>query len=142
MYFWIDQLSINQYDISERNLQVPLMGFIFARASHVTIWLGINPIYTNAALTFTSPSADESRKADALATLVRDAYFSRLWIVQEVLLAADLRIMISSHMCIPWKAISGFTYIDALSIRNIPQPALALLELSSPVRVLLSRNIA
>ena len=37
---WIDAICINQSDDQERSTQVPLMKFIFLRASSVLIWLG------------------------------------------------------------------------------------------------------
>ena len=37
---WIDAICINQCDITERNIQVSLMGDIFRAASGVTVWLG------------------------------------------------------------------------------------------------------
>ncbi|KAF2489606.1 hypothetical protein BU16DRAFT_424386, partial [Lophium mytilinum] len=37
---WIDQLCINQTDISERSSQVQLMGTIYTHASRVIMWLG------------------------------------------------------------------------------------------------------
>ncbi|KAF2104388.1 hypothetical protein NA57DRAFT_70595 [Rhizodiscina lignyota] len=37
---WIDAISINQLSVDERNSQVFLMQHIYARASHVVIWLG------------------------------------------------------------------------------------------------------
>lgn len=37
---WIDQISINQEDLEERNSQVQLMGKIYKSAANVLIWLG------------------------------------------------------------------------------------------------------
>jgi len=37
---WIDQLCINQDDISEKDLQVPLMRTIYEKARDVLVWLG------------------------------------------------------------------------------------------------------
>jgi len=37
---WVDQICINQDDISERNTQVQLMGRIYSCASLVIVWLG------------------------------------------------------------------------------------------------------
>lgn len=39
-FLWIDQLSINQDDISERNVQVKHMGDIYRESQGVLIWLG------------------------------------------------------------------------------------------------------
>ncbi|KAH7239838.1 heterokaryon incompatibility protein-domain-containing protein [Fusarium solani] len=40
---WIDALCINQLDLGERRLQVPLMGDIYSQATNVLIWLGPDP---------------------------------------------------------------------------------------------------
>jgi len=37
---WIDALCINQADVSEKNVQVPLMSRIYSMAECVIIWLG------------------------------------------------------------------------------------------------------
>jgi hypothetical protein len=38
--FWIDQLCIDQRNISERSQQVQMMGDIYTRAQEVVVWLG------------------------------------------------------------------------------------------------------
>jgi hypothetical protein len=43
---WIDALCINQSNIEERNRQVRLMPFIYARAQVVLVWLGLGPNIT------------------------------------------------------------------------------------------------
>lgn len=42
-YFWIDQISIDQIAVGERNYQVPLMGHIFSNAQQVVVWLDSDP---------------------------------------------------------------------------------------------------
>ncbi|OCK83140.1 HET-domain-containing protein, partial [Lepidopterella palustris CBS 459.81] len=37
---WVDALCINQSDILEKNIQVPLMGAIYSIAKSVLVWLG------------------------------------------------------------------------------------------------------
>lgn len=39
-YFWIDQITIDQFNVEEKNHQVSQMGDIYSRAEHVLIWLG------------------------------------------------------------------------------------------------------
>lgn len=39
---WIDQISIDQQNLSERNHQVQLMGDIFSNAVEVVVWLGLS----------------------------------------------------------------------------------------------------
>ncbi|KAH9203637.1 heterokaryon incompatibility protein-domain-containing protein [Leptodontidium sp. 2 PMI_412] len=37
---WVDAICINQFDLEEKNIQVPLMKDIYSKASVVLIWLG------------------------------------------------------------------------------------------------------
>lgn len=37
---WIDALCINQEDLEEKSVQIPLMGSIYSHASRVLVWLG------------------------------------------------------------------------------------------------------
>lgn len=39
-YLFVDQLCINQEDLTERSQQVALMGMIFSRSKSVLVWLG------------------------------------------------------------------------------------------------------
>ncbi|PMD36282.1 HET-domain-containing protein [Hyaloscypha variabilis F] len=100
---WIDAICINQGDGSERNHQVMQMGAIYSHASRVLVWLGLPDVTTQIAfevcksslrgpdhystdvkLTF---SIDELK---AIRDLCYREYWSRLWIVQEVLLAHEI----------------------------------------------------
>lgn len=38
--FWIDAVCINQQDVDERSIQVPLMREIYQGADRVVVWLG------------------------------------------------------------------------------------------------------
>jgi hypothetical protein len=40
--FWIDAICINQTNIDEKSLQIPMMGDIFSTAMQVIAWLGEN----------------------------------------------------------------------------------------------------
>jgi len=98
---WVDQICINQADVAERNAQVALMAFIYSRAATVVSWLGPTLRHYDLAeeyhdmfvLVKDAPPhhlatgsfhfADDSL-ADMSPT---DAYWSRMWIVQEVCLA-------------------------------------------------------
>lgn len=44
-YLWIDQLTIDQTNFSERNAQVRIMGEIYRRSSMCLVWLGTDPRY-------------------------------------------------------------------------------------------------
>jgi hypothetical protein len=85
-YLWIDQICINQSDVNERNHQVRLMSNIYRSARVVTVWLGETTVPTYV------PS-DCLWTLDMIAKTLYDPYFSRLWIVQEVLLAREADIV-------------------------------------------------
>jgi len=40
-YLWVDQVCINQDDLSERAQQVSIMGAIYSRCARVLVWLGL-----------------------------------------------------------------------------------------------------
>lgn len=117
---WIDAICIDQEDLCERNAQVSIMGQIYQRATLVLAWLGW-PHGWDPKLTFrfieeafwSLPASEGSpevsankciflgRKYDEMLQMVlqmcRCRYWSRRWIVQEVLLARRITIMCGHH---------------------------------------------
>ncbi|KAF2845081.1 HET-domain-containing protein [Plenodomus tracheiphilus IPT5] len=85
---WIDQLCIDQSNRDERSETVRFMADIYREAAFVVSWLGIDPGMTAAALEF-----ELHKSANALTTLLQNGYFTRLWVVQEVLLARKVHVM-------------------------------------------------
>ncbi|KAH7176773.1 heterokaryon incompatibility protein-domain-containing protein [Dactylonectria macrodidyma] len=47
--FWVDATCINQEDAAEKNVQIPLMGKIYAQCSRAVIWLGPSDVLTRRA---------------------------------------------------------------------------------------------
>jgi hypothetical protein len=100
---WIDAVSIDQQNTSERNHQVAHMRDIYSRATAVIVWLGADIISDDAAQAFDlvvgqsklmyEDSHEDmrwhrSRKQwQALEKLLNRQYWSRFWIIQEVILA-------------------------------------------------------
>jgi hypothetical protein len=83
---WIDQISIDQGSIRERNHQVQLMSTIYTRCKFVIAWLGLS----------SQGVAEEFLHDPCYNTaneLLLNLYFTRVWIVQEILLPHDVRIM-------------------------------------------------
>lgn len=106
-HFWIDQISIDQTNIQERNHQVHMMSQIFRGATEVISWLGKKADDSDIALDhFTasenfelrSQASDDStapeteKMLNALRHVFQRPYWSRLWVVQEILLARTWRI--------------------------------------------------
>ena len=57
---WIDSICIDQTSVSEKSVQIPLMGEIYSRTDKVLIWLGEESLESNLAL-------DHLRRAAVLA---------------------------------------------------------------------------
>jgi len=101
---WADAICINQADVDERGQQVGMMFRIYQLASRVHIWLGeaepqaiggiylLERIFGKTKTLNRAPSdidlwsTEEQRTfgIEALASLCRAPYWTRMWIVQEV----------------------------------------------------------
>ncbi|EME85231.1 uncharacterized protein MYCFIDRAFT_135100, partial [Pseudocercospora fijiensis CIRAD86] len=104
-YIWIDAICINQRDLAERSHQVTLMREIFSIANVVHVWLGpstsstarvldvldragrrLSPDFENAD---SLPAEINSLSNEALESIFANSWWSRLWVVQEVVLAKE-----------------------------------------------------
>ncbi|KAH7086460.1 heterokaryon incompatibility protein-domain-containing protein [Paraphoma chrysanthemicola] len=111
-YLWIDQICINQEDITERNRQVPLMTEIYQTARQVLVWLGQKSHVTveNAALP-EEPAADTDVNGQCLLDWVFEKsifarpWFFRLWTFQEVVLANQIQVLVGED-CQPWESLT------------------------------------
>ncbi|KAJ0148875.1 Uncharacterized protein HZ326_8520 [Fusarium oxysporum f. sp. albedinis] len=117
---WIDQICINQHDLQERSQQVSVMRDIYSQAELVNAWLGVTDspesarvvdmISTMAAgswprtMRIDQPLDDEELQSlglppqnsptyMALSNMLGLAYFSRVWIVQEIAVAKSYQIL-------------------------------------------------
>ena len=126
-HLWIDQLSIDQSRLDERNEQVRRMTEIFTQAVAVVAWLGhgtttsdksmriIADHYTQCDGIHTSQSsaaADKARakkyhRGMAVAPLFQRRYWTRLWIAQEFILPRDL-ILICGEYVITWLELRAY----------------------------------
>ena len=93
---WIDAVCLNQTDEKEKAQQIHKMGDIYRAAKKVHIWLGDDNV-DDARRVFSlirqvelrnewSPSQDE---VSLLAKLFARAWFARLWVIQEAVLAHE-----------------------------------------------------
>ncbi|KAK0672168.1 heterokaryon incompatibility protein-domain-containing protein [Cercophora samala] len=124
---WIDAVCINQDDLQERAFQVKMMGDVYRKAAHTIIWLGRGDQYTKDAVKtiskvaacprsiFAQSSITPFRQQDnsvyeainvpyiswsdwcSLAAFFKRQWFSRLWIVQEVILSRELSLLCGDH---------------------------------------------
>ncbi|KAI8712024.1 HET domain-containing protein [Fusarium sp. LHS14.1] len=112
-YFWIDAICINQNEVSERNHQVRMMSHIYKGAVFVLVWFGPScekALYLLATAdlvklrTVHRPYTGHFQKSDfsePLIPLLESEYWSRMWIVQEFVLAQDL-VFASGSVLVHW----------------------------------------
>ena len=122
--FWIDAVSINQDDDDERDKQVQLMSRIYSLAEKVVAWIGEVPatlemfkavdvfvFYANLLQSVSLADVQTQSPAEILPTydqaltfmtvvlfyILSRRWFSRAWIVQEVVVAKDLVLLFGRH---------------------------------------------
>ncbi|KAF2667666.1 HET-domain-containing protein [Microthyrium microscopicum] len=105
-YFWIDQLSIDQADLGERNHQVAMMANIYRGATRTICWLGSDLPADLGARIFTSKdkSITAPEKARAWKFVFESTYWTRLWVVQEICLSRKVEFLIREVM-LSWRNI-------------------------------------
>ena len=133
---WVDAICINQDSEEEKARQVSIMGGIYAGAKSVVVWLGSpwrddGPVLERVpaitqCLEKITPPVDISRLGQlglpaithpiwrALHDLYDCAWPHRLWIVQEVLLAADLEVLYGRE----WISWADFVSFAQEAIRS------------------------
>ncbi|KAF4814340.1 Heterokaryon incompatibility protein 6, OR allele [Colletotrichum siamense] len=96
---WADAVCINQNDDSEKSSQIPLMADIYRRAEGVLVWLGNDADAETATRTLSwlsrtvGPSLEEDQEkalVTSLDALLQQPWFSRRWIIQEVVRNHDV----------------------------------------------------
>jgi len=113
--FWIDAISIDQANVLEQNHQVQMMREIYTQACCVWVWLGkaddatmsdVAMQYLDTRVTLNGKDVNpkkiwNARKAKAILRLCEKEYWRRIWIVQEVLLAKEVKILCGGR-CVQW----------------------------------------
>ncbi|KFA80375.1 hypothetical protein S40288_10283, partial [Stachybotrys chartarum IBT 40288] len=125
---WVDALCINQDDIQERNSQVGFMDEIYKNAHEVLMWLGDEAEDSSLGLETVKRANDlflKGTKEDilsgamnffgdkaldphwiALGRLLKRPYWTRVWILQEVLLSVN-NIVCCGPYRLPWAYFVG-----------------------------------
>ncbi|EQB47438.1 heterokaryon incompatibility protein [Colletotrichum gloeosporioides Cg-14] len=126
---WIDQICIDQSNNDEKGQQIPLMSRIYQRATNTAIWLGEASEGSDVAiklleevnirLQFTTEDdidpkefermrlpAPESKDWSALWDLLSRQWFTRVWIIQEVILSRDPWVACGDSL-ITWENLSS-----------------------------------
>jgi hypothetical protein len=129
--FWIDAICIDQGNISERNHQVNLMKDIYVQATEVWVWLGaaevedqdkydhvldiIREQSRSGNATTVVEQLSEPDFVEGLLNLYHRPYWSRVWIVQEVLFAREVMVIAGHNWC-SWNDLEKhFSFLDLFS---------------------------
>lgn len=107
---WVDAICINQKDSKERGEQVAKMGRIYSQCFQVVIWLGDDLAFKPSKVFATRHSFHELESLEILMPTIKGSttplnrltiqkllerrYFSRAWVLQELILAARVIIPI------------------------------------------------
>ncbi|SPO07340.1 uncharacterized protein DNG_10034 [Cephalotrichum gorgonifer] len=143
--FWVDAVCINQQDQKERGDQVRLMAYIYRSAASVVSWLGEEDEHTEPGfallrelksvsdrtphlmqvLAGLSPDSGgygeqlavfSNRQAwVAVAHVFQRTYFTRAWIIQEVVLAPAVSVLCGCHE-LPWSAMAEASHFLSTSV--------------------------
>ena len=108
---WADYLCIRQDDHQERGHQVRLMADIYTNATDVYAWLGMATSDTDEACDYFEDLADRVRSPDGKTNngmeyiisgrfddIATRQYWTRVWIVQELLLARRIWVVVGGRM--------------------------------------------
>lgn len=134
-YFWIDAICIDQFNNREKSHQVQLMGEVYSRASNTAICLGdhdessrvIFGLPLSEVRDYSTPhiklvKCNQGLYDWALEKFGNRRYWTRLWIVQEVLLSQNTRIFCGLNM-IPWETLEALVQARLLSAQRSGGPA-------------------
>jgi hypothetical protein len=116
---WVDAICINQKDVLERNEQVKLMTAIYENANLVLMWMGRADKSSIAAMKFLvgfdNGISEQRARADllqysfdiqaGLIGLLSRRYWSRVWIMQEVIVSRAAYICCGSYVA-SWAALT------------------------------------
>jgi hypothetical protein len=129
-WFWVDAICIDQSDTREKNHQVRQMGDIYSKAKEVCLWLGADDAEKDEFLHFLAcefapqdgkkfcynakaiqkklheMSSENPTAENVVRQILNDRYWTRGWVIQEVLLSRGKSVLMSGSASITWKAFS------------------------------------
>jgi hypothetical protein len=119
LLYWIDSICINQDNQKEKTNQIELLRDIYSSASSVLSWLGPMANGSNLAMKYlrgVNIGAENSVNA-----LLNRKYWTRLWMVQEVVLGSRWYIMCGSDVIDGEDLIRLFNLTDSYNNRRASQ---------------------
>ncbi|KAJ4982712.1 hypothetical protein SVAN01_11800 [Stagonosporopsis vannaccii] len=88
---WIDAICVNQFNVKERNHQVGIMDIIYRTASEVHLCITDRSYDYSTVMSWLSRASNRQSVPESafskLIELYRCRYFTRVWIIQEIVLA-------------------------------------------------------
>lgn len=117
MPIWVDQVCIDQLNVAERNHQVAMMASIYSSAERVVVWLPealLEPFDLELSNWLKHENAwldldDEDHRAsiEHVSSVFKAAYWTRLWVVQEILLAKERYALCPGGILVSWNDMGG-----------------------------------
>lgn len=135
---WADAVCINQKDDQEKSRQIPLMTRLFRSASRVLAWLdggdeeergmqALNSLSRRSVPTFFESQENiEPSDRKTIGKFIGLAWFTRLWIVQEGVMNADV-VLICQSSKLSWLRFTTALSICANHYRSILDQGLDIL---------------
>ena len=122
-YLWIDQICIDQSSVRERNHQVGMMASIYSGCYQTIIWIGrchSNPdalcaLKNLADLRNPKKRALQAAVSQAVVSIANNSYFTRLWVVQEIILS-NQKMVLCSH---PSGGAAWIKWLDLAAVAGI-----------------------
>ncbi|KAI0487778.1 heterokaryon incompatibility protein-domain-containing protein [Xylaria cf. heliscus] len=113
---WVDSVCINQLCNVEKSHQIALMRTIYARSIRCVVDLGEPSSSSDAAIDYANnPGDDESLNEESrklkdgvLSSLFHRTYFSRMWIIQEIVFASYVQVNCGSRS-VDWRLLVDST---------------------------------
>jgi hypothetical protein len=104
---WVDAVCINQRDNVEKGPQVQMMGQVYSKAGRVLVWLGPASDGSDELLERIRQGVTEEDISDATLqssslSMLGRPWFTRIWVQQEIALAAEDPIMCCGRYTISW----------------------------------------
>ena len=160
---WIDAICINQDDVVERNHQVTQMGGIYGNATRALVWLGKSNQESSLAFSVLSKTGEDSDwasysdtsilcppasekgtlKLKAIQSICYRQYWTRLWIIQEILMATDISLCCGDET-LPWGCLASFfthltkpfsSNLDTTGLTQVSERVIRAIDDSIPARL-------
>lgn len=128
IFVWADSICINQKDNRDKTQQLSRIPDIYGQAEQVVLWLGVEKEDSARAhkilhgLTHAELQLNHDTDLSSVVSLFDRGYWSRLWVVQEILHAKDIVVQCGSS----WLSWNDYTSASELfhsernTLANIP----------------------